>query len=551
MFAALLRHFLLDAGQVWRLRSWCAGAVLMLAAAAIVRAPASPREAVELVTWGLFFIAILLGGSLTGWGVTQFPKTRAAEFLLVTPVEDWEWVGAQLAAGMLRTTVVIAAAVPLVAAMWGAGWIDFVQAAALVLVPLAAGWLAGIGLAVVAYSPLWLRVLLERLALVGVLAYLVLLGLMGSWFLPAFVQWSEESLGVSAGVWFRPDETLRFFNPFRLLGMLGQSSTVDAAMAARVGGVLVLLWGACFVGAWRLVARLRPHYIEENYGSPNLKKEYRQPVGENPLKWWTVRRVSRFRGQVNIYLGAATIGLFTAYMIFQATWPSWLAGNVMLVLEILGGQAGLGAFALQYSLIATSFLPGIWDSTPQLRVGRLELLLVSPATPDQYLEASAAACWTRGRWYLAMASVVWTGAWIAGRIGPGALVALHLVSACYLVAFFAVSFWNFPRLDSERSVALWGLGLSLGIPAFTGLLLWARLTLLAALTPLGAVYLLALPVQAAEAMSGLSWPLLWSWIALGELLWLAAGLILLARGRATFDGAIRHWFASQSVHSRG
>lgn len=534
-----------------RVRGWSVAIVGLLALIWLVRRPVGVAETVEMVTWGLFFAAILIGGALTGWRVTQFPKTRAAEFLLVAPVDDGVWIVGRLASGMLLTACALFAATPLMAGMWGAGWIDAPQAVAMLVVPLTAGWLAGIGLASVAYSSVRLRVGLERLAMVGVTLYLVLFGLMGGWFFPWFLRTWQDNTGITAAVWYRPAEALRFFNPFRLLGMLGQSPTGEAGLTGRIVGVVLILGLVAAALTWRLAYRLRDHYVEENYGPRFRKKEYRRPVGDHPLSWWTIRRVSRFRGRINIYLAYVTIGLFTAWMLYGEVWPPWLAYETLYMFETLGGQAMLGAFALQYALVATAFLPGLWDSTPQQRASRFELLLVSPCEPSEYLLAGAAAGWTRGKWYLGAMTIVWTGAVFAGRIGWGAWFCLHAVAAVYCLAYFALAFRNFTRLTTERDVGLWGLGMSVGFPCLTVALFWLKLPIAAACTPLGAAYLLALPVAVAERQTGLFWPLLWGLITLTQILWAVGGINLLEHTLARCDRDLRAWYAAQSVQSHG
>ncbi len=169
-----------------------------------------------------------------------------------------------------------------------------------------------------------------------------------------------------------------------------------------------LLCVVCLLCFWRLAARLRPHYLAENYGRQFDKKQYHREIRDNPLAWWTARRVSRFKGNINLYLTWATIGLYSGYLLLGDAWPPWLAGPQLQVARAFGGEALLAAAAMHLAVVPAFFLSGLWDSNEQQRVGRLELLLVSPLTSRQFMVASAVAAWTRGRGYLL---VRWSCGW--------------------------------------------------------------------------------------------------------------------------------------------
>lgn len=537
MFAMQMR----DGSQSWRLRGWCIGSFALLLLAYVIRHPHGVVRTVELVTWVQFFLAVVIGGSLTGWRVTQFPKSRAAEFHLAMPVSDWVIVGGDLLSGMVRTALVMMTALPIIAAMYGAGWVDFPQAFAMFSIPLACGWLVGISLAVVAYSPVWLRRVIEIAMMILVLAYLILFGLAAQFFLPWLLMLWIEYSKTSIAVWIDPNEAMRYFNPFRLLGVLGQEE--QAQIGLRVAAVLAMLLGLCGLGAWRLQQRLRAHYLEENYGNQYRKKEYVKPIRDNPLAWWTHRRVSRFRGQINVYLGWATIGLFSAWMIFHASWPTWLGPMLMLAFHIFGGQAMLGVFALQFGLVATAFLSGLWDSNPQQRVGRLELLLVSPLEAQQFLEGSIAASWTRGKQFLAMAVFVWTMAVLADRIAWWNLALLLPCAAIYVFAYFALAFRNFTFVKSDRASASWGMAMSLGSPFLTMACFMSGFGKLGAVTPLGGIFLLALPANLIERLTGWPWYQALAIILVAFAAYFVLGVWLLRTTLASFDHEIRAWFA--------
>ncbi|MEK6233322.1 MAG: hypothetical protein N2C14_01270, partial [Planctomycetales bacterium] len=436
--------------QSMRMRAYAAGAVGILILAWLVRNPSLPSQAVAVVAWTQFLMAVIVGGSLTGWRVTQLPKSRTAEFFLMTPRTDWEIVRIEIVGGMLRTAYVIGANVPFILAMWGGGWITPVEATALIVVPVAAGWTAGLVLAAVAYAPLWVRRFGERMVLVCILVYLVLFGLLTELFVLNFVsyaaQWTQNYR-----MWVDPAAMADFINPFRLLGVVGQHS--DAQVSGRLAATLAVLFGVCLTSYWWLGWRLRRHYLEENYGSQYRRKGYVKPILENPLAWWTARRVSRFRGNVNLYLGGTTVVLYCGWMLvteyaaqlsklltpvyltwiaflfssgtadftvrlaeftteaaslpLEIGWPAWAGGQLMKMFWFLGGSAVLGVFGVQFGLVPVGFLSGLWDSNQQQRVGRLELLLVTELTARDFLGGSVAAAWTRGKWYLVGVLFLW------------------------------------------------------------------------------------------------------------------------------------------------
>ena len=526
-----------------RLRVWLVAGLAAIAAGVAALRPATPPEAVEALAWTLFVVVIVAGGVLTGWRAAQFPKSRAAEFQLVLPVADAAVLAGEMLPGMLRTALVVLAAAPLVAAAWGAGWIGAAETAALLAIPLAAGWLAGALLAVVAYEPPWVRRLIERLVLAAILAYLVLFGLAGAWFLPwALDAWSSLTAQSPLAA-VDAESVLRYFNPFRLLGGLGQA--FDEGLAWRVAGVFAALLAATALCFWRLAARLRPHYLEENYGLPRRRGRYERGIGDNPLSWWTARRVSRFQGNVNLYLAWAVSGLYCGWIFLADDWPAWLGGHLLRRIETYGGAAQLAAAAVQLAIVGAAFLDGLWDSSLQQRLGRMELLLTTPLDGRQYLTASAVAGWTRGRGYLLAALAVWIASAAAGRISWGTCCLLCLVSANYALLIFAVAFRNFGHFSSERFAAAWGLTLSLLPPLLTWALFSLGLRNAAAATPLGTIFLLTLSPADRAAFTPLDGASLAGLLIAAQAACLAASIVVLVRAALHFDARIREAFERQ------
>ncbi|MGE0606631.1 MAG: hypothetical protein AB7O62_05850 [Pirellulales bacterium] len=490
MIATLLHSQLCSRGLAVRLRMWSAAFVAGLAATVAIRWNSGPVAVVEGTGWMALLGTIITGACLTGWRVAQFPKTRTAEFYLMVPASDWQILGGEVLGGMLRTAAVAATMLPLLALLKAAGWITLADAAALLAIPLAAGWLAGIGLAVVAFEPRWVRRLAERMLLGLIVAYLVLFGLAGNSFLP----WALRTwyLWTGSSAWSLTDvgAVWRYFNPFRILGAVGHAD--GHGLWLRLAATAGLMLALSALGCWRLACRLRRHYLEENYGAGSRHRQMARPIGENPLAWWTAQRVLRFRGHVNLYLMWCVVGMYAAWLFMGDRWPAWLGSGVMRRIAEMGGEAMLGVACLQLAVVGVAFLDGLWDSNLRQRLSRLELLLVSPLQPRQYLTASLIAGWTRGRGYLLAMLVVWIATAAAGRIAWWTCLALCLLSLNYIALVLSLAFRNFGRIADDRAAVCWGLALSIGPP----LLAWGLHTVgspLSLATPLGAIYWLTLP----------------------------------------------------------
>lgn len=485
--------------QSFGLRGAAIAVVLILAVWIWIGSVGYPLLAAHRLATTLLMAGLVTGGCLTGWRLAQFPKSRAAEFQLVTPSSDAQIILSQASAGLLRTLLVIATAAPFVFAAWGAGWIDVMQLGALCVVPVLAGTLAGALLAVVAYEPVWLRRLLERLVLASILVYLLLFGLLGSYFVPRLYAWKSD-VGRS-NAWANVQSLEAWINPFRLMREIGDYPAAD--FAPRAVSVSIFLMTLILLCWWRLAVRLRTHYYEENYGAARHRRTGLFQLGSNPLSWWTARRVSRFKGNVNLYLAWATVGLYSCWMLYQQGWPNWLALNQLRLIESAGGEAMLAAACLHLALVPTAFLAGLWDSNMQERSGRLELLLTTPLAAQQFLLASLKAAWMRGRGYLLAAMVMWIATATAGRISWSSCVVLICLSLAYAALYFATAFAHFAKAVTDKAVTSRGLLWAVFAPLATVGLFLAGLPRLAALTPLGAVYIVATPQSGWASAYGL------------------------------------------------
>lgn len=541
MIGTQLASHIKHPSQALRLKSWVFTALGVLGITWLVARPDTPGEAMNLLFLVQFGIGVLIGGSLTGWRATQLPKTRASEFYLVTPVSDWEIVGGEVLSGMFRTLFVVGAAAPIVALLWGGGWLDASQAAALVCVPCVVGWAVGLGIAVVAYEPLWIRRIFEGLALAGILAYLIAFGLGGRYVVPR--------LNSLVGYWFGTDlrGAVAVVSPQRLFAV---TDPADAWSLARyVAGVCALSLVLCGLAWWRLSVRLRSHYLDELFGEQRSKKDYNQPIRHNPLAWWTARRVSRFRGRVNLYVGWTVILLYALWLNLytRGLWPQGFGVELMLIFTYLGGAIMLGAGALQFGLVATAFMSGLWDSSVQQRIGRMELLLATPLEPRDFLGGCLAASWTRAKGYLPAAVVVWLSALVAERITPAAFAGLLLLGAVYAAFYFALAFRFFARVAGDRAAATLGMAMSLGIPAFAVGVIILNWGYAAAFCPLSAMYLLGMKPATLEQRFGFGLETLWTVIGVSTLVHLAVTAWLIHDGLAKFETEIRDWFGKNLV----
>jgi len=545
MFRTILTWHLHNAWRSTQLRAAALGSVLIVTFVSIAAVDQGPAELVERLTWTQFLLAVVCGGFLTAWRVTQLPKSRTYEFNLLTPSSDWELLAGELVAGMCRTAVVTLATAPLLAALWGVGWIAGAGCLALLIVPLAAGWLSGLLMAVVAFEPLWFRRLVERIVLMVVLVYLIVFGLLGHFCMPKIIVWWSGLTGTPAATFAQVGATTRYLNPFRLLGAV--SHDPDSGLALRlivVTAVLVLVGLLCFV---RLVVRLRAHYEEENYIRPADHRRSVRAIGQNPLAWWTWRRVSQFRGHINLYLTWTTLVLYAAWMLLEDRWPPWLAMSQLQMIHRLGGEAMLSVAALQLAVVPMAFLNGLWDSNSQQRVQRLELLLITPLGGRQFLQASAVAAWTRGKGYALGAIVIWSASVIAGRIHWFEAAAILLLGSCYLLLCFAVAFRNFARVESDQSVTVRGLVWSIGMPLLTFALFQMGSHTLAAATPLGSIFVLSLPAAERASWVSCSMPTIWFIASTVSVACLISSLLLLKSAVRNFDQEIHHWFEANLV----
>ena len=198
---------------------------------------------------------------------------------------------------------------------------------------------------------------------------------------------------------------------------------------------------------------------------------------------------------------------------------------------------------MQFALVPVAFLSGLWDSNLQQRLGRLELLLVSPLEPIQFLWGSVSAGWTRGKGFLACAVAVWIAAAVAGRISWWACAGTILVAANYVLLYFSLAFRNLARVGGDRAAAVYGLSMSLGFPITTCAMFAVGLGWLGAWTPLGGIYLASRPIADQVRITGLQPAAFWAVLLTVNLVYFALSAWLLRSALARFETEIRIWFS--------
>src|SRR5262245_2442565 len=385
-----------------------AGAGLALS----VQDPATP-----LLGHVVLVAGIVEGALLLGWRLTQLPKSQALEFLLVTPMRPRRLFLAEALVGLAQLTLVTLAGLPVLTLLAADGLLDPFDLVPLVAVPLSWGAVTGLGLTVWAYEPAWLRRLGEKATMALIVVYLIV-GVLAGENLRAWLECLPEDIGsffLRTFFWFHTG------NPFGVMRgwFTGQAGAADALMQITLVGV-----GLAGLLLWRGAVRLQAHFHELHYlPVTDVRGAKRPAVGQRPLTWWAVKRVARFSGRVNLWLAGGFGVLYAAYLVAGDAWPPWLGRVVFTMCDDAGGVPALTTGLVLLAAVPAAFQYGLWDSSVQDRCRRLELLLLTDLEPNDYWEAAAAAAWQRGRGYLALAGILWTAGWLAGRLSLGQALA--------------------------------------------------------------------------------------------------------------------------------
>lgn len=466
-------------------------------------------------------MGVVEGALLIGWRLTQLPRSQALEFLLVSPLRPPWILLAEALVGLAQLCLLTLAGLPVLLLLVADGRLDPFDPLPLLFMPFTWGAITGLGLTVWAYEPRGVRRWGERIALGFVLIYLIV-GVLAAENLRQWLAVLPEGGRIAVLYGFA---ALHTHNPFGTLNYWLENGAAIAGervlgLEAAALFVLVLLMA-------RAARRLQAHFHERHYQPVrDVSREHRPRIGDRPLTWWAIRRVTEYSGRINLWLAGGFGALYALYILAGTQWPSWLGQRVFQLCDEVGGIAGLTTGLAVLAAVPAAFQYGLWDSNAQDRCRRLELLLLTRMDIGDYWEAAAAAAWRRGRGYLGVALLLWTAAVFAGRV-PVEQVGVAVASAVLLWSlYFVLGFRAFSRGTQASGL---GLALTLGLPLAAGVLMHFGGSILGALTPPGLVYSAHLPA------SSLSW-------LLGPMLLAGLTLVLAKSSLRDGDAQLRRWY---------
>jgi hypothetical protein len=469
----------------------------------------------------LLVVGIVEGALLIGWRLTQLPKTQALEFLLVSPLRPRQLLLAEAAVGLCRLAFVTLAGLPVLLYLVLEGYLLPEDVVPLLVMPWTWGALTGLGLVAWSYEHRWLRRWGERGLLLLVLTYLVV-GVLAAENLPTWLAGLPEGWD---RVFMRAFRLSHTYSPFTVI----HDALKDPPELVQTRVVVLELATLAVVGALlaRSACRLQGHFRDRHYlPVEDVSRQRRSPVGERPLSWWSVKRVSEFSGRVNLWLAGGFAILYAAFILAGKAWPTWLGRDVFLIFDNFGGAATLATALVVLAAVPAAFQYGLWDSNEQDRCRRLELLLLTDLDPLDYWHAAAAAAWQRGRGYFAVAVLLWTALFLSGQAGLGQVL---VAAACGVILwglYFALGFRGFARGSQANKL---GLFLTVVLPLMACWFFQCHLPALAGLLPPGSIYL---PTTDLPVSAWLPGPLL-------------GGAITLVIGRRTLrccDADLREWY---------
>ena len=455
-------------------------------AVALLAGAISQNPALNVLTsagYLLLTLGIVEGAALVGWRLTQLPKSQALEFLLTSPIQPRRLFFAELLVGVGRFMLVWLAGLPLLIGLVFAGAIRPVDLWVLAAAPFLWGLFAGVALTAWIYEPKPVRRVGELLSLLGVLTYLII-GVAAAENLMLWLHALPEWLGRAI---FDAVRFLHHYNPFGLVHTWFDPTTNESTVTSQLvrlsaaGGILTLLATA------RAATRLVGHFHDRHYAPiDSSRADQSRLIADRPLSWWAVRRVMEYSGRVNLYLAGGFAAVYSAYIVAGDHWPAWMGRLVFELFENWGGAPALASGLAVMATLPAVFQYGLWDSSSEDRVRRLELLLLSDLDATDYWHASIKASWTRGRGYLFAAMLLWLALGVSGRV-PWVGIFGAIAGAAVLWSFsFAVGFRLFA--SGKQTSALASL-MVLGVPALLVACFHFGVPRLGALTPPGLTFL--------------------------------------------------------------
>jgi hypothetical protein len=471
----------------------------------------------------LLIAGIIEGALLIGWRLSQLPKSQALEFLLVSPIRPGRLFRAEALVGLARLALVTLSGLPILLLLIYQGCLYPEDVAVLLAVPFVWGAVTGLGLVTWAYETDRVRRVGERVVVGFILLYLVV-GVLAAEHLPEWLAQLPPWLGRNLLAAFH---SFHNDNPFGAMRLAMEQT--PAWGRDRVIFVCLLGAGLAAVLLWRGSSRLQGHFHDLHYRPVLAANERgRPPVGDAPLSWWAVKRVTRYSGRINLWLAGGFGLLYATYTVLEADWPPWLGRQVFVMFEQLGGIAMLAAALVLLAAVPAAFQYGLWDASAQDRCQRLELLLLTHLDGTAYWHAAAAAAWRRGRGYFAVAALLWLAAWLAGKATLTQVAAALAAGVVLWGLYFALGFRAFSK---GRQANTLGLALTLLLPLATWLVMRAGWPDVATLLPPGSVY--------AATTNGPS--LLW---ALGPLSYGLFALALAQWSQRRCEEQLRGWYSA-------
>jgi hypothetical protein len=505
MFARMFAQAMLSPGRQRAFqRAIVTHAFAILAAATAVEF----WGAVGLILLGelLLVVGITEGAILVGWRLTQLPKSQALEFLLVTPQRPSRIFFAEAMVGLSRLALVTLAGLPGLVLLVANGRLKLIDLPVLLLMPFTWGAITGLSLTLWAYEPLKIRRLAERAILLGIIFYLAV-GVLAGEHLPQWLDWlpttdftfGERERGNAPltlkGMILAAFHAFHYLNPFGVMQTWMES---DRALAMRVlplspvnadwQMIGVQLSAVAVIGLLlaRTASRLKEHFHERHFSPVADPTGNRGHIGNRPLTWWAVRRVTEYSGRANLWLAGGFGILYAAYTVAKSDWPAWMGQMVFEIFDrSMGGIPVLATALVVLAAVPAAWQYGLWDSNAQDRCRRLELLLLTELEPMDYWHAASAAAWRRGRGYFWVAGLLWVAGFWAGQFALWQLVAAVAAGIILWRLYFALGFRAF-----SQGMQANGLGslLTLGLPALTYVFFMAGWRWLGGLMPPGSVY---------------------------------------------------------------
>lgn len=521
MFSPFFRLAGVSPTRQTTLRKVVAFHLLLLGASVFILLRMKPADGRSLLGHLLLCTGIVEGAVLVGWRLTQLPRSQALEFLLVSPVRPRPLFLAEAAVGLSFLALVSLAGLPILLILAAGGILDVCDPVPLILVPFTWGAITGLGLTAWAYESRLIRKRAGRLLMACVLFYLVVGVLAGE----NLRFWIDFLPPAWKGLFLRGFSRFHTHNPFGTLSFWLTHDFVEAW--ERVVWLQVVSSLLVLVLLWRASGRLQKHFHERHYDPVrDVSGEVRSAVGERPLSWWAVKRVSEYSGRINLWLAGGFSLLYALYTVAGDQWPAWMGRMIFQMCDQAGGVPVLCAGLVLLASVPAAFQYGLWDSSEQDRCRRLELLLLTELQPADYWHAAAAAAWARGKGYFGVAAFLWMAALLGGKMGIGEGVQAVAASVLLWSLYFALGFRAFARGAQANGL---GMLLTVGLPLLAWGLVRAGFPVLAGWLPPGMV------VRAADSGST-------TWLV-GPLL--AAGLALFVARRSLreCDRQLRAWYA--------